>query len=619
MIGTVQSGEGSGARRLAGATVTLFEATEGAPVAVGSAKTGGDGQFSLAPSHVTSGGIFYASAILASGVRLVAIVGPRAVASITINELTTVAAGFSLAQFTRDGAIAGSSFGLRVAAGMNDNLVSTATGASSNVLLSSPNGDETIALRSTRALANLLAACVEDAGSAAALYQLTTPPGGAAPADTLQAIVNIALQPASAVGAIYQASKRVERYLPALEAAPDAWTIAVKVNDSGSETIPFGGPGNIVFDRDGYAWITNNVVQGTTKSTTGIMVLKPDGRPADGALVTPASPITGGGLLGPGFGIDIDPRGTIWVGSFGWGRVNPSPTGNGSVSQFDPLGRPISPPGGYQGGTERAQGTVSDQQGNIWICSFENNRVVVFPDGDPSRALWYQDHDKSRPFDIAIAGDGGAWVTNSGGLAPRSKSSVAKYALQGGAVAQQFCVELGHSLKGLSLDSAGNAWIASGGDDCVYLLDPSGKQLGKFAGGGITSPWSATVDGDDDVWVANFGPMELGHVYSNAGITKLAGCRRSNPGAPLSPATGYTLPSGGSQVLLHDGQPLYGEGKRPSFDALMRQTNCVIDQAGNVWTTNNWKPSFDKDVTSNPGGDAIVIYVGLAKPPKKKH
>jgi len=37
---------------------------------------------------------------------------------------------------------------------------------------------------------------------------------------------------------------------------------------------------------------------------------------------------------------------------------------------------------------------------------------------------------------------------------------------------------------------------------------------------------------------------------------------------------------------------------------------------------NNWKPNFDVDVAgskANPGGDGIVIFIGLAKPPIKKH
>ena len=48
---------------------------------------------------------------------------------------------------------------------------------------------------------------------------------------------------------------------------------------------------------------------------------------------------------------------------------------------------------------------------------------------------------------------------------------------------------------------------------------------------------------------------------------------------------------------------------------LMRLTNVVIDQAGNIWALNNWKPDFDIDVCCNPGGDGAVIFVGLAPPP----
>jgi hypothetical protein len=49
----------------------------------------------------------------------------------------------------------------------------------------------------------------------------------------------------------------------------------------------------------------------------------------------------------------------------------------------------------------------------------------------------------------------------------------------------------------------------------------------------------------------------------------------------------------------------------------MRTTAVVIDRAGNIWTANNWKPDFDIDITSNPGGDGMVIFVGLAKPPRQ--
>ncbi len=41
-----------------------------------------------------------------------------------------------------------------------------------------------------------------------------------------------------------------------------------------------------------------------------------------------------------------------------------------------------------------------------------------------------------------------------------------------------------------------------------------------------------------------------------------------------------------------------------------------IDQAGNIWSLNNWKPRIDIDtIGMNPGGDGIIIFVGLAPPP----
>jgi hypothetical protein len=79
------------------------------------------------------------------------------------------------------------------------------------------------------------------------------------------------------------------------------------------------------------------------------------------------------------------------------------------------------------------------------------------------------------------------------------------------------------------------------------------------------------------------------------------------------------VPSAGGQVLLHNGNPLYGPDGPPSFAPMMRQTSAAIDQAGNIWTLNNWKPDFETDVRSNPGGDGVVIFVGLAPPPMNAH
>ena len=532
-----------------------------------------------------------------------------------------------MAEFFRAGVIAGNTFGLRIAAGMNNNLVSPLTGASSTVLLSSPNGDQTVSLRETRALANLLDACVGDPATTASLLALTTPPGGSAPNNTAEALANLARDPERNVAALYALTKLRQSFLPSLTQAPDAWTIAVKVNDSGDDNNLFGGPARLAFDSKGYAWVTNNVVQGTPNSSRTLMVLQPDGKPSNGTDGTPVSPLIGGGLLGGAFGITIDPNGSVWEGNFGWGQKtpanDPTATANGSISKFTSAGTAISPATGYQDGPVRVQGMASDAEGNIWICSYDTNQIFVLLGGDPNHTVSYQEEPRSAPFDIAIAADGTAWVSNSGGFAGAGPSSVAKYQLTAGGLQQVLLHKIGKSLKGLSLDSKGNAWVASLQDNSIYGLRPDGSLIGSYAHGGIDGPWDVTVDGDDNLWVTNFGPLNLLSDFTKGRLSKLCGVSAKNCGAdaklgaPISPETGFTMLSAGSQVLLHNGEPLYGSGFPPSYAPMMRQTSSAIDQAGNVWSINNWKPDFLINEFLNPGGDGIVIFVGLAAPPRQ--
>jgi hypothetical protein len=540
-----------------------------------------------------------------------------------------VAASYSMAQFLRTGTISGNSFSLQIAAGMNDNIAASATGQSSQVLLNSPNADQTNSLRSTRSLANLLAACVTDPAVTASFFDFTTPAGGLAPHNTVQALANLARDPGRNVDGIYALTLVSNLYAPPLATVPDAWTVTVKINDSGSDHSAFliSGPGNLAFDRRGYAWVTNTTIQGTPYSCQFNLVFKPNGQPADGRNGTARSPITGGGALGAGFGVTIDLQNSAWFGNFGWGDCdgcNPSLNGKGSISRFTLSGAAMSQPNGYQGGPFRAQGLASDANGNIWISSFGDDSVYVFKRGNPRQSVGVHPYDGAAPFDVAVAADGSTWVSYTGGLPfgefPRS---VAKYALANGTLQQQFLRFLpdADGLRGLSLDSHGNAWLAALGNNAIYAFRPDGTEIGQFTGGGMCAPWDTAIDGEDNVWVANFGPLQSGTNFTGR-LTKLWGVNAPaghNVGDPISPSTGFTVPSAGSEVLLHNGVPLYSYGQPPGppcFIPMMRQTAVVIDQAGNIWSINNWKPDFDIDtVGQNPGGDGIIIFVGLAVPP----
>jgi hypothetical protein len=118
-----------------------------------------------------------------------------------------------------------------------------------------------------------------------------------------------------------------------------------------------------------------------------------------------------------------------------------------------------------------------------------------------------------------------------------------------------------------------------------------------FTGGGLTLPWGIAVDGDDTVWVFNFGAVRVGESTDiPTGISRFCGVTTANcpagmhVGDPISPDTGYRS------------------------DALERITGGQIDPSGNVWITNNWKR--DANPFLNPFGNAIVIAIGAAGPVK---
>src|SRR5262245_41436934 len=128
--GAVLSGSPGTAIPIRGAQVGLYKATSGAPRLLGTAVTNAEGCVSIgnAPVGGDSAGIFYVTADLSRDVQLVSIIGPVLTHTVIINELTTVAAGYSMAQFTKGGVLSGDEFGLQLATGMNDNLTSPDTG-----------------------------------------------------------------------------------------------------------------------------------------------------------------------------------------------------------------------------------------------------------------------------------------------------------------------------------------------------------------------------------------------------------------------------------------------------------------------------------------------------------
>ncbi|MER7758153.1 hypothetical protein [Streptomyces sp. NPDC097619] len=527
---------------------------------------------------------------------------------LTITERTTVAAGFALAQFTRNGGVAGPWPGPRNAASVSHNLADVITGGVSPFLAAPPNGTQTSTLRAFNSLADAVAACTTNARNCPDLFDAARPSGEDRPRDTLQAVADIARAPETAPRRVFQLSERKPVHQPALTSAPAAWTLALRYQGNGRE---LDGPGNIAFDRAGDAWVVNNYTYGADPRDPvcggrQLLRLRPDGRDAAGA------PYTGGGLYGAGYGVAIAPDGDVWAANFGFqGRgcgLDPSPLFR-SVSQFDHRGRALSPAQGWrQGGFVQPQGALADRNGVLWVANCGSRSVTRVPTGRPEQArnLPVAGGALVKPFGVSLDGRGRAWVTGNGSdsVAVFAPNGTLERTVTGGGLANPI---------GIASDSAGNQWVANSGviplpcedgttDELATAAGPAGRTQAPgasvtlirrdgtsapvpFTTGSLTLPWGIAVDGSDTVWVADF---------SGQRVTRLCGAR------PESCPPGHGT-----------GQPISPASAGYGSDGLVRNTAVQIDPSGNVWLTNNWELV---PLQTNPGGRQLVLFVGLATP-----
>ncbi|MCB9231022.1 MAG: hypothetical protein H6581_05145 [Bacteroidia bacterium] len=569
---------------------------------------------------------------------------------VSIGERETVANVFAFSQFLLmdaegDVILTGTDRKLGLAAGMRNNFIS-ASGELSKVIQSPPNGLETNSYPLFNFLANLLHYCIIDSLIYRKFLRLTS---SITPVNSpLKGLLTLARHPFTHPEKIYELigdeSQIFKPSLPKLQLPegvspiPNQWTLTIKVNDSGSRNFMIGGPGFLAFDKNDRAWIANNVRQGTPNSGTHCAVLNPDGSPA------PFSPVSGGGLLGPGFGVCTDPKKEkIYFGNFGWGPVQYNPQ-EGSISAFDLRGKPLSPANGHTEKLSRVQGMVCDPAGNLWMCSWGSQEplapsndslynfksaksaVVVYLEGDPQKAISYEFKTPySGTFDVVIDAEGNAIVSNGGNSTYHIPSSVYKFKIENNEIVKIASWKSNYvnpkkpkkskyeSFRQVKVNSRGEIFVAATKTNRVIKLDKDLNYLGDFSHNIFTS-WGIAIDKSDNIFVANFGPQHKGKknesptdLKGNFGVTVIRDEEEET-------AQVMTLPTGGNEVTLANGHPLYGDEGSPCYQPLMRMTSVVIDAAGNLWAINNWKPSALEDLKENPGGDGIVIFVGVATP-----
>jgi len=640
---TLQGSVRSGDTGLAGYSVSVYAAfVDRKPqwVPLGSDVSDGAGNFRI--TYSVPGGLTSSKPLLfveatRGRAMLASAIGtsPSAVPErVVVNERTTVATGNAFTQFVDGRKIKGNRYGMTNAVHMAANLADPQNGAVGSVLATTPNGTETSTLATFNSLSNAVASCIADAESCIALFKATAPPGGAPPSTVLQAVANIVKYPSYPANRavtddpVFQLSQRASVYQPALTQTPTNWLLFLKFGgtDSAQDTDDLmNGPGNFAIDEKGFVWVNNNAVPEPpeTSACAGRRLLKfyPWGESF------PDSPYFGGGLSGAGYGITLDPSGQVWVGNFGFQdppcALDPLKAArHDSVSVFRPDGIPLSGPLGYTtGNISWPQGTVSDRQGNVWIANCGNDSITKIPGGDPDHAVNIPlgpipgAHDpQMKPFGIVVDADGNVWVADN------RSDTVSVLSPEGDLIdtlpaTYQGKTVLSHPV-GNAADIEGNVWVAN--SDWLDSPCPTRFRLGNaanpsitlfqkgtrkpypgspFTGGGLKLPWGIAVDGNDTVWVFNFGAVPVGQTTDLAtGISRFCGMSTTGcpkgmkVGDPISPATGYTS------------------------DALERITGGQIDPSGNIWLTNNWK--LDADPVLNPFGNSIVVAVGAAGPLK---
>jgi hypothetical protein len=650
----------AGGAPIARSTVTLWAAGPDAPKQLAQGKTGSDGRFELKGGAAPSGAVLYVVATRGKAasdkgegdngaITLLSVLGANPPASITVNELTTVASVWTHAQFLDGSAIRGNALGLRIAAGNVPNLVDLETGGLGPVVQDPLNSSQTTTLATFNTLANLLTGCITRVHGDACgkLFAATTPPGGPAPADTLTAAQNLARNPsnrAQEVFALLDAfypvppgkAWRAVPFIPYLSFAPGAWTLSLVYAGGGLNSL-----GGIAIDGDGNMWADDNFLVGAQSTIWssfggGLSKIAPNGRPI--------SPMTvgyrGGGIDGPGFGIAIGADDKVWATSLG----------AKNISVFDrKTGKPLSPETGYGfgGALGSMQGIITTPSGDVWALDNEKSQIVHLPKGDAAkgrilgRTVAGKPVDGTLqvkgPFHLAVDQQDRIWVTNGG------SNTVTRFPAKDPGKAEQ--IKVGFGPRAVAIDSLGNAWVANtvghpgtaekaalvesmfkekvegwfessaskaedapkqwiglyellakypGGD--VSMVKPDGTVLPPFDGGkSIVGPWGIAIDGNDNVWVANaFGRS----------VTHLCGARPGNcppgmkTGDPISPPSGHI---GGLQII----------------------TDVAIDPAGNLWVANNWdrpdegfKKAPELALSTRFGGNGTVVFFGLAKPVK---
>jgi hypothetical protein len=443
----------TGLTPISGSSITLFAAGAtgygAGATAIGTATTAADGTFTVTSYTCPAGNP--QTYITASGgdagsggnsaIGLMAALGPcnslTPSTNVTINELTTAATQWALAQFFDSsghniGTTSTNATGLINAyasfadlAALNASNLSVSGNASSFLPSggSCPGANNCDGLERLNTLANILAGCDESSGSSssacAALLCDATPgltyssscSGTPTISDTLGAAELIVTNPSNNVSALYALAAVSTPFSPALTTAPDGWEMALNfTNSTGAE---LSSPHSIAVDASGNVFAAN--YQGASVSE-----LTAASGYATGLNFAPS-----GAMFSDTESLALDGSGNVFV-------VNLEGISNsGSVSELTAAssyatGLNFTPSGAS---FDFPTSLALDGSGNIFVANENGDSVseLTAPNYTAGLNFTPAGASLSSPIAIALDGFGNVFVSNSNGPSLSELTATSSY------------------------------------------------------------------------------------------------------------------------------------------------------------------------------------------------
>ncbi len=452
--------------------------------------------------------------------------------TVWVNEVTTVGTAFALAGYATDPTHISSSGsalatqGLKNAFSLAANLYNQSLG---QALTTTPAGNGAVPQQTINTLANILAACVNTAGSSSSACQSlfgatsTTKPVS----DTASAAIAIAHNPSGNVATLFALqSMSGSEFQPALSVSPTSLILPI-IYTGGGLSDPLG----LAVDSKGNVWVGNGG-NGARNS------FSPTGVPLSqtGFL---------DGLTGSELTVAIDSQNDAWaLDSSANGISELSAEGDvlGAVAQFanTSLKFPL--------------GMAFDRNSMMWVGD-DNGLTEVYPNGQVAQKIAIPSAQGEGVGDVEIDGLGNVWATNfdTNALIKLSSSGVPAFGVAGVG---------GGGLKspeGIAIDSQNNIWIANANGSNISKFSNSGSPLSPtgFFGGGISANRFLAVDGAGYIWTPSSNSGIISQ-FDNSGNPRPTArwcswsarqLRWSLPSRPLRPTTCWVRGPSSSEHL----------------------------------------------------------------------